>query len=312
MPQQLTEQDIQDVVDWLQGWQDELCQFFEQNEPIKRFCQDTWNYSGKGGGRSRVLAGGETFEQTGVNFSHIFGDALPAAASKTRTHLIDCSFQAAGVSLVAHPESPMVPTTHANLRLFVADYEGDSNLPRWWFGGGFDLTPYYGFDEDCVLWHRCAQAACEVLSVHAYSEFKAWCDRYFYLPHRKEQRGIGGIFFDDLIDPDFSTCFAFLRAIGKNFIQGYHEICNRRRQLPYTQQQKEFQLYRRGRYTEFNLLYDRGTLFGLQSGGRTESILMSMPPRLRFEYNWQPPIGSEEARLTDYFLKPQDWSNHHG
>jgi coproporphyrinogen III oxidase len=309
MPQQPSTQDIQDVVDWLKSWQDQLCQFFEQYETSEHFHEDSWTYSGKGGGRSRVLRNGETFEQAGVNFSHILGAALPAAASKTRTHLVDCPFQAAGVSLVIHPNSPIIPTTHANLRLFVADYDGDSDLPSWWFGGGFDLTPYYGFEDDCVFWHQCAQAACETLSPSAYNEFKDWCDRYFHLPHRKEQRGIGGIFFDDLINPDFATCFAFIRAVGENFIKAYREICDRRQELPYTPEQKEFQLYRRGRYTEFNLLYDRGTLFGLQSGGRTESILMSMPPRVRWEYNWQPPAGSEEARLTDYFLKPQDWAN---
>jgi coproporphyrinogen III oxidase len=300
-------QDKEDVAHWLRSWQDELCNFFEQYEPEKRFLEDTWDYAEKGGGRSRVLQRGCVFEQAGVNFSRIFGKSLPEAASKTRTHLVNTPFQAMGVSLVIHPDTPMIPTTHANLRLFVADKNHSPDLPHWWFGGGFDLTPYYAFSEDCVFWHECAQAACDTLSPRAYGEFKAWCDRYFYLPHRKEQRGIGGIFFDDLIDPDFSTCFSFIRAIGKYFIKGYETICNRRKDVNFTPEQKEFQLYRRGRYTEFNLLYDRGTLFGLESGGRTESILMSMPPRLRFEYNWKPPVGSEEALLTDYFLKPQDW-----
>ena len=309
MPNKPSTQDIQNVVDWLQGWQDSLCSFFEQIEPTQHFLEDSWSYAVKGGGRSRVLRNGQVFEQAGVNFSHIFGDALPAAASKTRSHLIDCPFQATGVSLVVHPDNPMLPTTHANLRLFVADYNGDSSMPSWWFGGGFDLTPYYGFEEDCINWHRLAKAACDTLSPSAYTEFKEWCDRYFYLPHRQEQRGIGGLFFDDLVKPDFESCFAFIRAVGENFIKAYKGICEKRKDLPHTSEQKEFQLYRRGRYTEFNLLYDRGTLFGLQSGGRTESILMSMPPRVRWEYNWQPETGSEEARLTDYFLKPKDWAN---
>ena len=303
-----TDQDIQNVVDWLQGWQDELCGFFELFEPNEHFAQDSWTYSGKGGGRSRVLRNGELFEQAGVNFSHIFGQSLPVAASKTRTHLVDQPFQATGVSLVVHPDNPMVPTTHANLRLFVAEPGADSSLPHWWFGGGFDLTPYYGFEQDCISWHKHAQAACDTLSPSAYNEYKTWCDRYFTLPHRKEQRGIGGLFFDDLISPDFETCFQFMRAVGKEFIAAYKTICERRNKLPFTPEQKEFQLYRRGRYTEFNLLYDRGTLFGLQSGGRTESILMSMPPRVRWEYNWKAEPGTEEARLTDYFLKPQDWA----
>lgn len=309
MAKKPSEQDIQNVADWLQSWQDQLCQLFEQFEPEERFLEDSWSYAVKGGGRSRVLRQGELFEQAGVNFSRIFGDKLPAAATKRREHLIDCPFQATGVSLVIHPDTPMVPTTHANLRLFVADYDGDASLPHWWFGGGFDLTPYYGFEEDCINWHKLAKESCDQLSPSAYSEFKDWCDRYFYLPHRKEQRGIGGIFFDDLAEPDFDTCFSFIRAVGENFITAYKDVCEKRAEMTYTTDQKEFQLYRRGRYTEFNLLYDRGTLFGLQSGGRTESILMSMPPRVRWEYNWQPTAGSDEARLTDYFLKPQDWAS---
>ncbi len=309
MNKEPTEHCVENVITWLQSWQDSLCAFLEDFEPNQRFHEDNWRYSGNGGGRSRVLKNGEILEQAGVNFSHIFGESLPAAASKARAHLVDTPFQATGVSLVVHPDSPFIPTAHANLRLFLAENANSSTLPHWWFGGGFDLTPYYGFEQDCRLWHKCAQAACDELSPSAYTEYKAWCDRYFYLPHRKEQRGIGGLFFDDLIYPNFETCFAFIRAVGKNFIHAYRSICEKRRDLSFTPEQKEFQLYRRGRYTEFNLLYDRGTLFGLQSGGRTESILMSMPPRLRFEYNWQPEVGSEEARLTDYFLKPQDWIN---
>lgn len=310
MSEQPTQAQIQSVIDWLQSWQDDLCSFFEQREGAEQFLEDRWEYAEKGGGRSRVLTG-DTFEQAGVNFSHIFGNSLPAAASKTRTHLIDRPFQAAGVSLVIHPNNPMLPTTHANLRLFVADRrQGDDPAqPTWWFGGGFDLTPYYGFEEDCISWHQHAKAACDVLSPTTYDAYKKWCDDYFTLPHRKEQRGIGGIFFDDLTDPDFESCFAFVRETGKHFIEAYREICNRRAKLPFTPEQKEFQLYRRGRYTEFNLLYDRGTLFGLQSGGRTESILMSMPPRVRWQYNWQPEPGTPEAKLTDYFLKPQHWVN---
>lgn len=296
-----------EVAKWLKNWQHEVCAKIESIDGQNRFKEDTWQYDTGGGGRSRVMAGGAIFEQAGVNFSHILGQSLPPAATKTRPELSGSSFEATGVSLVFHPQSPMMPTTHLNMRLFCTQPKQADQPRTWWFGGGFDLTPYYPFEEDCITWHEAAKLACNQLTPTAYNTYKKACDEYFYLPHRDECRGIGGIFFDDLNTPDFEQCFAFMHSVGDAFISAYSTICERRMGMAYTQEQKNFQLYRRGRYVEFNLLYDRGTLFGLQSGGRTESILMSLPPEVNFKYNWSPIPGSAEAELTERFLKPTDW-----
>jgi coproporphyrinogen III oxidase len=251
------------------------------------------------------MADGAVFEKAGVNFSHVLGASLPSSASSHPPELTGRSFQAMGVSLVIHPHNPYVPTSHANVRLFVAEKAGAE--PVWWFGGGFDLTPYYGNEEDCRHWHEVSRAACEPFGEDVYPRFKQWCDDYFFLQHRNEPRGVGGLFFDDLNEWDFETSFAFLRAIGDAYLLAYLPIVQRRKQQPYTERERQFQLYRRGRYVEFNLVYDRGTLFGLQSNGRTESILMSLPPLVRWDYDYQPASGSEEARLTDYYLTGRDW-----
>lgn len=247
------------------------------------------------------------FEKAGVNFSHVQGASLPATASAQRPELAGRGFQAMGVSLVIHPHNPYVPTSHANVRLFVAEKAGAE--PVWWFGGGFDLTPYYGNEEDCLHWHEISRAACEPFGDDVYPRFKAWCDDYFYLQHRGEPRGVGGLFFDDLNEWDFDTCFAFMRAVGDAYLQAYLPIVQRRKHQPYGERERQFQLYRRGRYVEFNLVYDRGTLFGLQSNGRTESILMSLPPLVRWDYDYQPAAGSEESRLTEYYLTGREWLN---
>ena len=285
--------------------QDGICAALQEEDGQGRFQEDQWQRSGGGGGRSRVLAGGRVFEQAGVNFSHVQGECLPASASAQRPELAGRGYQAMGVSLVIHPENPYVPTSHANVRLFVAEQAGEN--PVWWFGGGFDLTPYYGFEEDCRHWHSVARAACEPFGEDVYPRFKHWCDDYFYLKHRAEPRGIGGLFFDDLNEWDFETSFAFVRAVGGAYMEAYRPIVNRRKDTPYSAEQRQFQLYRRGRYVEFNLVYDRGTLFGLQSDGRTEAILMSLPPLVRWEYEYHPAPGTEEARLTEYFLQARDW-----
>ena len=250
-------------------------------------------------------ASGGVFEQAGVGFSHVFGDQMPPSATKSRPELAGRSFQAMGVSLVLHPENPYVPTTHANVRFFVA--ENDDDAPVWWFGGGFDLTPYYPFHDDVVAWHEKAKAACDPFGDDVYPRFKKWCDEYFYLKHRDETRGVGGLFFDDFNEVGFDRSFEFLRSVGDNFLEAYVPIVKARRDHPFGDRQRQFQLYRRGRYVEFNLLYDRGTLFGLQSGGRTESILMSLPPQVRWEYNWRPEPGSPEESLYTTYLQPQSW-----
>jgi coproporphyrinogen III oxidase len=265
-----------------------------------------WERPEGGGGRSRVLADGAVFEQAGVGFSHVFGPGLPPSATVQRPELAGRSYDAMGVSLVFHPRNPYVPTCHMNVRLFVARKEGAE--PVWWFGGGFDLTPYYGFEEDAVHWHRTARAACEPFGAEVYPRFKEWCDRYFFLRHRNEPRGIGGIFFDDLNEWGFERSFALLRSVGDHFLPAYLPVLERRRDIAWGERERDFQLYRRGRYVEFNLVWDRGTLFGLQSGGRTESILMSLPPLVRWRYNWSPAPGSPEARLYDEFLRPRDWA----
>jgi coproporphyrinogen III oxidase len=297
--------DLAAVRSYLLELQERICAAVEAEDGGARFQEDNWRRPQGGGGRSRVLREGLVFEQAGINFSHVYGEALPPSASARRPELAGRSFQALGVSLVIHPHNPHVPTSHANVRLFVAECPGQAAL--WWFGGGFDLTPYYGYDEDCRHWHQVASAACQVLGPDAYPRFKRWCDEYFYLRHRGEPRGIGGLFFDDLDQPDFATCFAFVRSVGDHYLDAYLPIVARRRETPYGRPEREFQLYRRGRYVEFNLVYDRGTLFGLQSGGRSESILMSLPPLVAWRYGWQPEPGTAEARLYQRYLQPRDW-----
>jgi coproporphyrinogen III oxidase len=294
---------IDQVKAYLQDLQDRLCAEFERLDGEASFACDPWQRSAGGGGESRVLSGGRVFEQAGVGLSHVFGNEMPPSATKHRPELAGKQFQAVGVSLVVHPKNPYVPTTHANFRFFSA---GEKD-PVWWFGGGFDLTPYYPFHEDVVHWHRTARASCDPFGEDLYPRYKEWCDQYFYLKHRDEARGIGGLFFDDLNEPGFEKSFAFLRSVGDSFLDAYVPIVERRSDHPFGDRQREFQLYRRGRYVEFNLIYDRGTLFGLQSGGRTESILMSLPPQVRWEYNWQPESGSPEEELYRNYLKPNDW-----
>ncbi|RLT99256.1 oxygen-dependent coproporphyrinogen oxidase [Ketobacter sp.] len=298
--------DTDAVKHYLLSLQDDICsQLAAEETGGQAFLEDSWQREQGGGGRSRVLEGGAVFEKAGVNFSHVFGDGLPKSATAHRPELEGRRFQAMGVSLVIHPRNPMVPTSHANVRFFIAEKEGAD--PVWWFGGGFDLTPYYGFEEDCVHWHRTAQAACAPFGEDVYPRYKKWCDDYFYLKHRDETRGVGGLFFDDLNDWEYERCFAFMRSVGDAYIQAYRPIVQKRKALPHTEQQREFQLYRRGRYVEFNLVYDRGTLFGLQTGGRTESILMSLPSLVSWKYNWQPEPGSAEETLYTRFLGARDW-----
>lgn len=298
--------DITPVKNYLLGLQDAICQGLEQEEPSARFQEDAWQYaSGNGGGRTRVLVGGETFEQGGVNFSHVTGTNLPPSATAHRPELAGRTFQAVGVSLVIHPVNPYVPTSHANVRFFLAERENEE--PIWWFGGGFDLTPYYPFEDDAIAWHQTARKACEPFGEEVYPRFKKWCDEYFFLKHRNETRGVGGLFFDDLNEWEFTRSFDFLRSVGDHYLAAYLPIVQRRKAMPYGERERNFQLYRRGRYVEFNLVYDRGTLFGLQSGGRTESILMSLPPVAHWQYNWKPEPGSPEDKLYQDFLKPRDW-----
>lgn len=293
------------VESFLRQLQDRICAALEAVEDGDGgFVEDAWERPDGGGGRSRVLKQGDVFEQAGVNFSSVYGDTLPASATAHRPEIAGGSFVATGVSLVLHPQNPYVPTTHANVRYFEAHKPGVE--PVWWFGGGFDLTPYYPFDHDIQHWHTVARDLCAPYGEDVYARYKRWCDEYFYLKHRDETRGVGGLFFDDLNAGGFETCFAFMRDVGQGFLDAYLPIVERRIHEPWSDREREFQLYRRGRYVEFNLVYDRGTLFGLQSGGRTESILMSLPPRVRFEYAYAPPHGSPEARLADY-LKPRDW-----
>jgi coproporphyrinogen III oxidase len=301
----MSEVNLEEVKNYLLALQDNICDAIAKADGQVSFTEETWEREAGGGGRTRVLTDGAVFEQAGINFSHVFGDDLPPSATASRPQLAGRSFQAVGVSLVIHPKNPYVPTSHANVRFFIAEKEGEE--PIWWFGGGFDLTPYYGNEEDCIHWHEQSKAACEVLGDDAYPRYKKWCDEYFYLKHRDEPRGIGGLFFDDLSDPGFEKSFAFMRSVGDHYLKGYLPIVERRKDTPYSERQRDFQLYRRGRYVEFNLVFDRGTLFGLQSGGRTESILMSLPPLVKWRYNWQPEPGSEEAKLYEVYLKPRDW-----
>jgi coproporphyrinogen III oxidase len=301
------------VSKYLLDLQNRICDGLEIEDGSAEFLTDEWSRQHEegsdqpvlgGGGRTRVLENGAVFEQAGVNFSHVTGASLPPSATAARPELAGRSFEALGVSLVIHPDNPYVPTSHANVRFFIAEKDGED--PVWWFGGGYDLTPYYPVPEDIVSWHRAAHAACEPFGEDVYPRYKDWCDRYFYLKHRSETRGVGGLFFDDLNEWGFERSFNFLRAVGDSYLGAYLPIVQRRKLQEWSDRQRQFQLYRRGRYVEFNLVYDRGTLFGLQSGGRTESILMSLPPLVSWRYNWNPEPGSEEAKLYEY-LTPRDW-----
>jgi coproporphyrinogen III oxidase len=294
-----------EVKNFLQQLQQSLCLQLTQADGKETFSEDNWLRPQGGSGCSRVLKQGAVFEQAGVNFSHITGETLPPSASAARPELAGCRFEAMGVSLVIHPLNPYIPTSHANVRFFIAEKPG--HAPIWWFGGGFDLTPFYGFVEDARHWHQTAQRICQPFGESLYPKYKKWCDDYFFLPHRKEARGIGGLFFDDLSTPNFADCLAFAKAVGEGFSQAYLPIVEKRKNTPWGERERQFQLYRRGRYVEFNLVWDRGTLFGLQSDGRSESILMSMPPLVRWEYNYQPQPGSPEQALYRDFLTPRDW-----
>jgi len=298
-------EDIDKVKNYLLGLQDNICRALEGEEPETRFMEDLWTRSEGGGGRTRVLSNGHVFEQAGVNFSHVSGFRLPPSATAKRPELANRQFQAMGVSLVIHPNNPYVPTSHANVRLLIAEKENEPTI--WWFGGGFDLTPFYPFEEDVIEWHKIAKSACEPFGDSVYPTYKKWCDDYFYLKHRDETRGVGGLFFDDLNEWGFERCFAFMQSVGNHYIEAYLPIVQKRKTTVFGDRERNFQLYRRGRYVEYNLVYDRGTLFGLQSGGRTESILMSLPPVVHWKYNWQPEAGSPESILYERYLKPQDW-----
>lgn len=296
---------LDQVKAYLLTLQDEICAGLESEDGRASFREDAWDRPQGGGGRTRVIENGGVFEKGGVNFSHVYGDTLPVSATHARPELAGRSFQAMGVSLVMHPENPYVPTSHANVRFFIAEKEGEA--PIWWFGGGYDLTPYYGFREDCQHWHEIAAQACAPFGDNVYNDYKKWCDEYFYLKHRQEARGVGGLFFDDLNAWGFERSFAFMQAVGNSYLPAYQPIVSRRKGMAYSERERQFQLYRRGRYVEFNLVFDRGTLFGLQTGGRTESILMSLPPLVRWEYDYKPEPGSPEAALTESFLPHQDW-----
>ena len=290
--------DLNAVRTYLLALQDSICVALEREDGTGRFKEDAWTRAEGGGGRSRVLSEGAVFEKAGVGFSHVSGATLPPSATASRPELAGKAFHALGVSLVIHPRNPYVPTSHMNVRFFCA---GDI----WWFGGGFDLTPYYGVEEDCVHWHRTARTA----TGEHYPRFKVWCDDYFYLKHRAEPRGVGGVFFDDFNAPGFEASFALMRAVGDAFVPAYLPIVQKRKATPHGERERDFQLYRRGRYVEFNLVWDRGTHFGLQSGGRTESILMSLPPLVAWRYDWKPDPGTPEARLYEMFLKPRNWAD---
>ena len=292
---------------YLLDLQDRICSALESEDRKATFLEDSWKREEGGGGRSCVMEGGQVFEKAGINFSDVQGNQLPASATAKRPQLAGVSFRAMGVSLVVHPSNPHVPTTHMNVRYFYAEPEDCD--PIWWFGGGFDLTPYYGQREDAIHWHQTARTACQAFGETHYPKFKQICDEYFYLPHREEPRGIGGIFFDDYDEGGFEEAFAFMQSVGDHFLPAYQPIVARRKANDYTEAQRQFQLYRRGRYVEFNLIYDRGTHFGLQSNGRAESILMSLPPLVRWDYDWKPEANTPEAELYEVYLKPQDWAD---
>ncbi len=296
---------INEVLKYLHKLQDQICEQLENLDGTGKFRTDAWERPEGGGGRTRILRDGTIFEQAGVGFSHVYGEKLPPSATTQRPELAGRNFQAMGVSLVFHPHNPYVPTTHCNVRFFIAEKEGEP--AAWWFGGGFDLTPYYGFKEDATFWHQTAKQACDVVDKSLHPKFKQWCDEYFFIKHRNEARGIGGLFFDDYNTDNFDASFKLFTSVGDHFLKAYLPIVQRRKDHAYGKRERNFQLYRRGRYVEFNLIYDRGTLFGLQSGGRTESILMSLPPQVRWEYDWQPEAGSAEEELYKDFLPAQDW-----
>ncbi|VEL95084.1 coproporphyrinogen oxidase [Alteromonas sp. 76-1] len=306
--QQLDGKDAGEVIEQVKAYllslQDNICQTLELADGKGQFKEDSWIREEGGGGRSRVIKNGAVIEQGGVNFSHVFGSQMPASATANRPELAGRNFQAMGVSLVIHPHNPYIPTSHANVRFFIAEKEGEA--PIWWFGGGFDLTPFYPFKDDVVHWHNTAKKLCAPFGEDVYGKYKTWCDDYFFLKHRNETRGVGGLFFDDLNDWGFETSFNFMQAVGNGFVDAYVPIVEKRKSTSYGERERDFQLYRRGRYVEFNLVFDRGTLFGLQTGGRTESILMSMPPLARWEYCYTPAPGSAEAKLTDW-LQPTNW-----
>jgi coproporphyrinogen III oxidase len=293
------------VKEYLLQLQDRICAELAQEDGQQGFREDSWDRAGGGGGRTRVLYQGAVFEQAGVNFSHVHGESLPPSATAARPELAGRGFEALGVSLVIHPRNPHVPTSHMNVRFFSAEKPGAE--PVWWFGGGYDLTPYYPRHEDVMHWHQAAHDACAPFGDAVYPRYKHWCDEYFYLKHRNEPRGVGGLFFDDLHEWGFERSFAFMQAVGDSYLSAYLPIVRRRRETPWTDGEREFQLYRRGRYVEFNLVYDRGTLFGLQSGGRTESILMSLPPLVSWRYDWHPEPGSPEEELMTKYLVHRDW-----
>jgi len=297
---------ISEIKTYLLSLQDSICEKLAKIDGSKEFITDEWQRPEGGGGRSRVLEEGAVIERGGVNFSHVFGQQMPASATAHRPELAGRNFQALGVSLVIHPRNPYAPTSHMNVRFFIASKAGET--PIWWFGGGFDMTPYYGFDEDCRHWHQTARAVCTPFGNEVYTDYKKWCDDYFYLKHREEHRGIGGLFFDDLNQWDFETCFAFMQSVGDHYLKAYAPILEKRKDIPYGDRERNFQCYRRGRYVEFNLVYDRGTLFGLQSNGRTEAILVSMPPAAIWKFDYKPEAGSEEALLCEHYLKPRDWA----
>ncbi|MFP8873296.1 MAG: oxygen-dependent coproporphyrinogen oxidase [Myxococcota bacterium] len=300
--------DLEQVRVYLEGLQEEICAGLEAEEAHGAgFCTDEFPHASGGLGRPRILTGGDVFEHAAVNFSHARGDQMPATATQRRPELAGRSYEAVSVSLIVHPRNPYVPTSHANFRLFLAADDSPAHEDIWWFGGGFDLTPYYGFAEDAIHWHRTARDACAPFGDDLYPDFKQACDEYFYLKHRKEPRGIGGLFFDDFDRGGFDSAFAFVRSVSHAYLDGYLPIVRRRRETAYGEREREFQLYRRGRYVEFNLLYDRGTRFGLEAGGRAESILASLPPAVHWRYDWQPEPGSPEAELSEEFLRPRDW-----
>ncbi|MCX7165323.1 MAG: oxygen-dependent coproporphyrinogen oxidase [Rhodocyclales bacterium] len=296
--------DTAPIRDYFTGLQDRIVGELEAIEGAP-FLRDAWDRPQGGGGISRLIEDGKVFERGGVNFSHVKGDQMPASATAHRPELAGRCWQAMGVSLVLHPRNPYCPTSHMNVRFFVAEKEGEE--PVWWFGGGMDLTPYYGFEEDARHFHRTCRDTLDPFGAGVHERYKKWCDDYFFLKHRNEARGIGGIFFDDLNEGSFGRCFGLTQAVGDSFTAAYLPIVEHRRERPYGERERDFQAYRRGRYVEFNLVWDRGTLFGLQSGGRTESILMSLPPIVKWRYSWQPEPGSEEARLYSDFLPPRDW-----
>lgn len=290
---------------WFQQLQYELCDAVEAADGKALFQHDSWQHDGGGGGLTRLIVDGALIEKGGVNYSNVLGDTLPDAATRSRPELVGRSFEAMGVSVVMHPHNPRCPTAHMNVRFFTTTNADQETV--WWFGGGFDLTPYYPREEDVRHWHQVAQDLCQPFGIDRYAKLKARCDKYFYLPHRDETRGVGGLFFDDYNEDGFDRCLEFVQAVGNGFTKAYLPILQATRDMEYGEREREFQLYRRGRYVEFNLVFDRGTLFGLQSGGRTESILMSMPPMAKWLYDWKPDAGSEEAVLYERYLQPQDW-----